>query len=183
VTRAATACTAAAILLVVAGCKHPQSPQAAATTTTTTATTTTDSAPTLHLLTPQDIDRYPAGSPQHALLSWWRSAQFIDYQGYLQSFASGFRQTLRSDPKTRRALLVLGGFLTASTVKFLDVEQDGPDAVTLYTEVRYQARNPDGTVATSTLPRAFRMIRQGGAWRLQDDSFVQQTLPASLRRS
>jgi hypothetical protein len=176
---------AAATFFVVAGCNDAPSPKAAASSTGATSTSTVPSStavPPPHLVTQRMIDQYPLTSPQRGLLVWWRAAQFVDYQGYVQSYANGFRQTIRSDPNARGALLALGGFLTASTLKFLEVQRDRPNAVTLYTKIRYQSPGPNGTFALSTLPRAFRMVRQGGTWRLEDDSFAQEVVPAALRR-
>jgi hypothetical protein len=180
VTRAVSVCTAAAIFFVVGcGSSHPSS---AKVTVPVTTTATRAVPPPPHLVTQRMIDRFPVTRPQHGLLVWWRAAQFVDYQGYLQSYANDVRQPIRSDPNTRSALPALAGFLTASTLKFLQVARDGPNAVTLYTRILYQAQRPNGKFAVQTLPRVFRMVRQGGTWRLQDDSFAQQVLPPDLRR-
>jgi hypothetical protein len=145
-------------------------------------TTATDSSSASHLLSQRDVDRYPKASPERALLAWWRAAQFVDYQGFLEAFDSQLRRKLSASPKTRRALVAFGGFASASTLKFFNAQQGRQNAI-VYIQVRYESRGSDGKLVTQPLPRTFRFVRQGGAWRLKSDDFVQETLPQSLRRS
>ena len=46
-------------------------------------------------------------------------------------------------------------------------------------------RTPIGTrrFVESTRPQAFVLVRKGGDWRLADDSYVEQTVPPSLRQN
>jgi O-Antigen ligase len=136
--------------------------------------------PPSHLLTQSEVDRYPASSPQHALLAWWRASQFVDYRGFIQSFDSQLQRKLAADPNTRQALAAFGGFANAATIKFLSLNRT-PGLATAYTQVRYQTRGPDSKLVTTTYPRAFRLVRQGGTWLLQNDDFFQEALPADLR--
>jgi hypothetical protein len=136
----------------------------------------------IHLVSQQEIDRYPADSPQRALLTWWRASQFVDYQGFVEGLATRLRRKFPATAKTKRALVALAGFTTKSKVGFLGVRKRSTRAI-VYTKIVYEAASPDGTVVTQPFPRAFRFVRQGGEWRLQNDDFVQELLPSPLRRA
>jgi hypothetical protein len=152
----------------------------AATDTVTSRTTATVQAATPHPLSQHDIDRYPATSPEHALLTWWRAVQFVDYQGFLEGFDKRVRRELAANAETKRALPAFAAFANGATVSFVDVRKARARA-TAYTEVRSAATTSDGKRITQTYPRVFRLVLQDRAWRLQNSDFFREVVPSSLR--
>lgn len=133
------------------------------------------------LLTQRQIDGYPAASAQHALLVWWRAAQFADYHGYLSGFALQVRRKVAADPQRMEVFGRLTGFTIDAAPKVLGFQRT-PAGADLYTEIAYRAKAPDGKVVAFSRPHVFQLVRQGGAWRLGNDDFVQELLPHSLLR-
>jgi hypothetical protein len=185
-TRAAVACGMAALILVAAGCKSAPTTAGPTTTTATSTRTVTVNAPgpagpSPYLLSRRKVDAQPAGTPQRALLAWWRAAQFTDYRTYLASFTAEFRQKLAARPRaTKAALVQFGGAITTASPKITSVEKRGK-ARTLYASIAYHVRTKSGWIVAQSVPRTFTFAREGGKWRLLDDDFVQQNLPPALR--
>lgn len=134
------------------------------------------------LLTQRQIDRYPTANPQHALLVWWRAAQFADYRGYLSGFMPQVRRRVAAEPDRMEAFSRLRGLALNATVKVLDVHRTSAGAA-LYTEIAYRAMARDGRVVAVTYEYMFRLARRGGAWRLGNDDFVQELMPHSRHRT
>jgi len=134
------------------------------------------------ILTQSDVDRYPAASPQHALLQWWRDVQYANLTGYFDAFDPSIRQKLQQDSKARAALEYVSGSVRTARPAIASVRRRGPTA-TVYTAIKY--RTPIGTrrFVTTSRPQAFVLVQRGGDWLLQNDSFVQSVLPVRLRRT
>jgi hypothetical protein len=134
------------------------------------------------LLAQRDLARYPPGTPARALFEWWRSAQFADALGYRTALAPLLRAKFDAQPRRLDALNYFAGAIRNARPKITNVNAAGGLA-TVYTLVEF--RQPVGTsrFITSSVPRAFEFARVGRKWALADDSFVQATLPATLRRS
>src|SRR5205085_10856621 len=129
-----------------------------------------------------DVTRYPAGSPERALLQWWRDAQHANIDGYVNGFAVPAKRKIRQDRHLAAAVNYFAGSIRAARPRIEDVERSGSHA-TVYADIAY--RTPVGATryVTTTRPQAFVLVRQHGAWHLQDDYFVQLALPPSLQRS
>ena len=124
-----------------------------------------------NLLSIAAVHRQPQGSPEEALLRWWMHIQYNDLTGYLNDLASPLRRVRESENQTRRNLLLVSGETLRSQPKFGDSQsEDG--ATTLYT--RIDTRQPVGAsrFTTSGAPQAFTLIREGGEWKIADDSYV-----------
>jgi len=147
------------------------------------------------LLTPADVNRYPEGSPERALLAWWRAAQYDNLTRYLESFDAPMRAVLRRSPKAELALSYFSNAIRTARPKILDVDhapitgEQGPagrrnsgERVTVYTKIEF--RRPVGVAnfVVTDIPRAFEMINHSGRWLLLDDGFVQQTVIDAFRR-
>jgi hypothetical protein len=133
------------------------------------------------LLGQKDVARYPTGSPARTLFEWWRSAQFADPSGYRDSFVPAVRTELVADKHALDALGYFSGAIRDARPRVLGVVARN-DRATIYAMVEYH--QPVGTkrYITSTVPRAFTLRRMSGRWLLDNDAFVQSTLPGSLRR-
>ncbi len=123
------------------------------------------------LITPAAIRAEPAGSPERALLSWWRSIQYNDFEGYVDALAAPLQSQRRGDARAQRDLTLAAGELIRSQPKVGDVEEEGARA-TVYT--RIETRQPIGATrfTTSSNPQGFTLVREDGEWKIADDYFV-----------
>lgn len=132
------------------------------------------------LLTGRDVARYAPDSPAYAVLAWWRAAQFASAPDFAESFADTPRRRISSDPRAREAVLHFAAAIRFARPRILSISRRGERA-TVYTRIEY--RQPIGTTRyiAISVPRAFVLVDERG-WRLVDDDFVQETLPAALKR-
>lgn len=123
------------------------------------------------LLTPADIRRQPADSPQAALMEWWRGIQYNDFEGYTGALVAPLRAQREASDEARRDLTLASGELIHSQPEIGDVKESG-DETTIYT--RIETRQPVGATrfTTSSSPQAFTLVREGGQWRIADDFYV-----------
>jgi hypothetical protein len=133
------------------------------------------------LLTQMDVNRYPRGSPQRALLSWWRAMQFADQSNYVDSYVLPVRRLLQADPRMPQVLAALSGQLRTVRPLVRGAELRANRA-TIYTKVAYRTPVGSQRYVTSLVPKAFTLVLRQGRWRLVDDGFVQSSLPPLLRR-
>jgi hypothetical protein len=124
-----------------------------------------------NLLSLAAVHKQPAGSPEEALLQWWMHIQYNDLNGYLGDLAAPIRRQREGEEQTRRDLLLVSGDSLRSQPKFEESQREG-GATTLYT--RIETRQPVGAsrFTTSSNPQAFTLIREGGVWKIADDSYV-----------
>jgi hypothetical protein len=124
-----------------------------------------------NLLSLAAVHKQPARSPEEALLQWWMHIQYNDLTGYLHDLAAPIRRQRESEKQTRRNLALASGDSLRSQPKFEESQREGGDT-TLYT--RIETRQPVGAsrFTTSSTPQAFTLIREGGEWKIADDSYV-----------
>ena len=127
------------------------------------------------LLTAAAVARYSADSPEHALLAWWRIAQFDDGLAFRAALAPPLRSRFESDPGFGDDLNFFAGSIRNAAPKVVNTEIDG-DRARVFTIITY--RSPVGTTrfVTYSRPQAFELVRWRKRWLLADDSFVQSTL-------
>ncbi len=130
------------------------------------------------LVSPADINRFDSISPERALMTWWRDAQFSDLSGYLSLFAGDIRARLEQGQGERELPIFAAGIRTAKP-QVVNVELTGDTAI-VYTRIVF--RQPVGArrYVTTTRPQAFRMIQVGPHWRLSDAYFVDSITRAAL---
>jgi len=128
------------------------------------------------LLTPAAVARYPATSPQRALLAWWRNAQFADRPAFLAAFAPSLRSRFEHSPRFGEQFDYFSNGIRNAAPRILSTEiQSGRARV--FTRIEYH--NPIGAArfVTSSRPQAFEFIRDASAgWLIADDTFVRSTL-------
>lgn len=124
-----------------------------------------------NLLSIAAVHRQPEGSPEEALLRWWMHIQYNDVNGYLNDLAAPLRRARESENRTRRDVLLISGESLRSQPKFGDSQREN-GAMILYT--RIETRQPVGAsrFTTSSSPQAFTLIREGGQWKIADDSYI-----------
>jgi hypothetical protein len=123
------------------------------------------------LLTLATVHRQPAGSPQEALLHWWMHIQYNDLNGYLRDLAEPIRRQREAEPQTRHILLLVSGDSLRSQPQ-IEESQREDGAATIYT--RIETRQPVGAsrFTTSSTPQAFTLIKEGGRWKVAEDSYI-----------
>lgn len=124
-----------------------------------------------YLLTPADLRDLPQDSPQAALMEWWRSIQYNDFEGYVDVLVAPLRAQRLASDSARRDLALASGELIRSQPEIANVEEE-EDQATIYT--RIETRQPVGATrfTTSSSPQAFTLGREGGEWKIADDFYV-----------
>ena len=124
-----------------------------------------------NLLSIAAVKKQPQDSPEEALLRWWMHIQYNDLSGYLNDLAAPLKRAREADGRTRSDLLLVSGESIRSQPKFGDSQREN-GAMTLYT--RIETRQPVGAsrFTTSSSPQAFTLVREGGQWKVADDSYV-----------
>ena len=127
------------------------------------------------LLTEQDVEQQTAGTPQAALLRWWRSSQFAERNGFLRGFSAEIAERLVARVDLDRELEYFAGGIRVTRPEFVDVRIAG-DSATVFTMLR--TRQPIGSTrfVTATRPQAFPMVNEGDRWRLADQHFFQAVI-------
>jgi hypothetical protein len=125
------------------------------------------------ILTSDDVNSVPADSPTRTLYNWWRAVQFRDFPGAKQEYAkdvdvSNLENEVQSLPTP----------LSASRPTVIDTNLTGR-AAKLYTIVQTLPLGPTGQVragATRAVetPVVFRLVKEGDAWKLADNSYIDQ---------
>jgi hypothetical protein len=130
------------------------------------------------LVSQTDLNRFGPVSPEHALMAWWRDAQFSDVSGYLSHFTVDVRAELGQRQAERQLPVFAAGIRTAKP-QIVDVELTGHQAI-VYTKIVFRQPVGASRYITTTRPQAFRMIRVGPLWELSDASFVDSITHAAL---
>ena len=138
--------------------------------------------PAQQILTRDDVSKYGRDTPEYAFLNWWRDTQYANLRGYLAAFPPALRKQIENDPRAQRALSLFSGSLSVARPTIVDTARRKGTS-TIYVDIKY--RTPVGAkrYVTTSRPQAFVLVREGGEWFLADDSFVQSSLPANLRRT
>jgi hypothetical protein len=136
--------------------------------------------PAQQILSRSDVTKYSAGTPQRALLQWWRDIQYSNLTGYMNGFQPRVRRVLARDANTAPGLRWFSGAVQTVRPSIVDTEQHG-SRVVIYTNLDTRTAVGARHFVTSTRAQAFSLVKKAGAWKLADDSFVQSTLPANLQ--
>jgi hypothetical protein len=118
------------------------------------------------------VNAYAEGTPEHALLDWWRHAQYRDLQGVLHYFRAAVRETHAESNLSRRKLELVAQTLRYARPDILETERAGDEAV-IWTRVRVRRRTGHDRYVPWSTPHAFAMVREKGEWRLADDFFFE----------
>src|SRR5438128_12669374 len=73
------------------------------------------------LVTKTDIAKFPRGSPANVLFKWWRSSQYLDRQGFLESFDAATRRRLAGEPDFATKLEFFAGALRIAKPEIVGV--------------------------------------------------------------
>ncbi len=121
-------------------------------------------------VTQRTIDRYPGGTPQRAVLEWFRAVRQAD----IAQAASFYAPAAHVTPAVIR-------FFRAADSRFYALAQP-PRVVSVYstlnratvfTVIEFRWSAPDGRSYIYTRPQAFELQRRRQAWQLTDGFFLQ----------
>lgn len=127
------------------------------------------------LVTPATIAAQPAGSPQRALMAWWRDVQFVDQIGYLDGLAPQVAGRELQQNVAGLYLALLSSQLQPARLAIVSVQQHDKSA-TVYSNIVTRQAIGNERYVTTTRPQAFAMAQIGGQWRLLDDYFIRVTV-------
>lgn len=130
------------------------------------------------LLTPREVAAAPSGSPQRALVTWWRAAQFADRPGFLRALAPAVRRTFERRARLDHDLIVFGEFIRLARPHVERVRREGPRAI-LATTVAFRTPTGGSQFLTSKRAATFILVRSHGRWRLADTAFFDTFVPAT----
>jgi hypothetical protein len=118
------------------------------------------------LVQPRDIERYAAGTPERAFMTWWRAAQYDDvpvaYAGLSRALRAQFAPK-RFATELQQAAGGLSGYLPRVAGR----SPSGTDTVLHVDVLGFDRGRPSAVV-----PRAFRLRREANAWRVSDLTYV-----------
>jgi hypothetical protein len=116
------------------------------------------------LVTKGDIEDANPDSPYGRLLAWWQTIQFRNIPAALPFYAKSAR------PSNLAALLTQIKGLGQSRPILVETEGKG-NRLTLLTVVRSARAETDG-VTVHDAPATFRLVKEGGAWKLADNEYL-----------
>jgi hypothetical protein len=123
---------------------------------------------------PQDLSRYPASSPQRALLLWFQAIQFKDLLA-VKSLTS-VREIQRVKWKTLRLAVNLVG-ASLRTPKLVSTRESGRTAA-----IRAFVHSPSTKTRDSAtlIPETFYLEKLHGNWKIDDITYLLEESDAAL---
>ncbi|KAA0275176.1 MAG: hypothetical protein EDQ89_00795 [Acidobacteria bacterium] len=117
------------------------------------------------VVTPDAISEYPPGSPEAAVLRWWRAVQTRDPEAVVDSYTAQVRDEL---PKDFAATVVafIAPSASQAPIAVDYVEPTSEDDVTVYAVI---SESPDWRMNG---PLALPMTNEGGEWLISDASYL-----------
>jgi hypothetical protein len=122
-----------------------------------------------HVLTTQEVDRYPRDSPARALLEWWRALQFDS-----PALASRYYEPrVGVTPKQLERYLKLGPALLKlhAALRVVQVQTQGRHSTVLIW-LTQTLRHPNGRKDVVRTPVSFDLEKQNGRWLLADNRYM-----------
>ena len=118
------------------------------------------------LVTKGDIEEAKPDSPYGRLLAWWQAIQFRNIPAALPFYSQSARP-----PDLAGFLSQIRG-LGQSRPILVETKENG-NRVTLLTVIRSARPTQEGqAVAVHDAPATFRMVKQGGVWKLVDNQVL-----------
>jgi hypothetical protein len=125
------------------------------------------------LVTKGDLAEYPADSPQHTALAWWRALQF----GSPELAAGYYSDSSKVTPASLDRQLRVGPELLdlRARLRVVDVIRRGDRASVLAMRTRV-LQYPNGRTDRVRIPQTINLRRESGHWRLTDNRYIERTL-------
>lgn len=124
------------------------------------------------VLTEDQVDRHPEGSPERVVFEWWRALQFDNSVAASRYYDSSLRMT-----PTRLARQLQYGTRPLGLnrrPRLVDVEEEEEgDRATVLLLLDDSKRNPNGRVDTDRIPRGFNLVRERGDWKLAENMYLE----------
>jgi hypothetical protein len=123
------------------------------------------------LLTKEDVQRLPEGSPARTTFEWWRTLQFDNPVLAVEFYDDDLGITVeRLERQLKWGAGSLG--LTQKPV-LVEVQERGNEAAVLVL-LENQTTNPNGRVDKTRTARSFNLIREGGEWKLAENLYLER---------
>jgi hypothetical protein len=121
------------------------------------------------LLSADDVQRQPAGSPQRTLFEWWRALQFDDAPEAAKYYASDLHMTAA---KLDDILVIGSGILGLNArPRLVEVDPSG-DTAAVRVLLETSDKEPNGRVDKKQTARAFYLVREAGTWKMADNRYL-----------
>lgn len=159
--RAALGCLLASALL--AGCGQGLTPRA-------------DSR-TRNLLAASDVARIAVGTPERAVLSWWRDIQFANLTGFVAVLDAGAAATQAEE----QALDRLSALAEPARPRIEGARRSGADLVVVRAVLEVLQPVGSAEVVTARLPFEFPMRRTAARWTIAGGLGFARGLERALR--
>jgi hypothetical protein len=120
------------------------------------------------VLTKQQVDRQPAGSPQRAVFEWWRALQFknpVEAAGY-------FSASLHLKPPRVYKYIQAAESNLANRPHLVDAQTSGDHAIVRLMLERV-SKNANGRVDRERKAQAFNLVREDGSWKLAENLYLE----------
>jgi hypothetical protein len=118
---------------------------------------------------PEEISRYPAGSPQRDFLRWWRQLQYNNPEGAASYYAADL--ALSPENLERELRFAPTYFNFGTNPEIGDVTKDG-DRAKLSADLVTSASLPDGSATRKRETRSFELVREHGVWKQAGDRYL-----------
>ncbi|HVF77398.1 MAG TPA: hypothetical protein VNA28_03795 [Solirubrobacteraceae bacterium] len=126
----------------------------------------------LRLVTERDIRATPPGSPQRAVIRWWRALQFRDTTTVSELFSTQARRTI-GPLLSEITFLDLGPSLQTSLPRFDDLAVRGNTALVYMRILRNEVLSPK-IIRRSTEHLGLSLVKERGFWRIDDPTYFLQ---------
>jgi hypothetical protein len=119
------------------------------------------------LVSKKQVERQPAGSPQRALLMWWRALQYknaVEAVGY-------FSASLHMTPRRVSRYIQAADSSLVNRPLLVDEDTVGDKAIVRVLMERI-TKNPNGRLDRERKAQGFNLVREGGSWKLADNLYL-----------
>jgi hypothetical protein len=125
------------------------------------------------IVTKQQLARYPADSPEHTVLAWWRALQFNSPELASRYYSRDLKLTTA---KLEEQLKLGPDFLDLKAgLRLVDVDEKGSSATVLALRDRV-LQYPNKRIDRVRVPMAFNLRREAGHWRLANNRYIDRAL-------
>jgi hypothetical protein len=116
------------------------------------------------------LARYPAGSPQRAVLGWYGTLQRGDAAALRRYYTS--RAPFTNPTALRFQVVQARRFFERVGLGPLAVDTSRPGLATVVTDLRIRWEAQNGRAQELRSPQSFTLVRERGRWRFADTSFL-----------
>jgi hypothetical protein len=117
----------------------------------------------------QQVDRQPAGSPQRAVLEWWRALQYRNPVEAARYYSADQHMTVKRMAKYIKP----ADPALVQRPKLVDAEISGNGAI-VRLMLDQMTKNANGRVDHERKAQAFNLVHEHGEWKLSDNLYLDE---------